>query len=360
MTRSSFFSTPVIPAEQPEPKLVVNVGGAGDCGFRAAAAAMIDNILTKPRANQELAKKLLALHDKYFHEDHRKRAARLFKPSEQIVALTETPTKRALFLSQLAWVLRQVAVDYQVHPDHQERYIGAFIKENEGTEPQKMRQQETWIDESAIDALARAMDLKIEVKVVEPGNELFSRSSLSYDPSSTEKPASSSPIVLQLQNKHYMPLVNNPPYFEGMKPVPVNPIATNEKDPELAEILANVAAAEQRLLDEYNKTIKRLTAMVNARELTKADLLDIYIKGMDTSDYLTGRIKYAGIEHGHQHFFEAIKNARYGLAPVVLSKESHEKQVTDALIQAISRAISVKQLDPALVYGEELKVQYKR
>jgi hypothetical protein len=355
-TRSSFFSTPVTPAVQPEH--YVNVGGEGDCGFRAAAAAMIDNILTKPRTNQELAKKLLALHDKYFHEDHRKRAARLLKPSEQILTLTETPSKRALFLSQLAYALRQVAVDYQVHPDHQERYIGAFIKENEETEPQKMRLQKTEIDESAIDALARAMDLKIEVKVVYPGNELFSRLSLSYDPSSTEKVVGS-PIVLQLQNKHYMPLVNNPTYFEGMKPVKITPIATNKQDPELTEILVKVAAAEQRLLDEYNKTIKRLTTMVNAGELTKAKLLDIYIKGMKTSDYLVGRIKYAGIEHGHQHFFEAIENARRGLAPVVLSKESHEKQVTDALIQAISRAISVKQLDPALVYGEEVKVQYK-
>jgi hypothetical protein len=354
--RSSFFSThqptthkPVLSTEKAAPEQdFVNVGGAGDCGFRAAAAAMLDNILTKPRLNQELAEKLLKLHNAYFPG---KRAARL--ASEQIKMLIETPAERALFLSQLAYVLRQSAVDYQIHPDHRARYVGAFVTENEGTEPQKMRQQETWIDESAMDALARTLDLKIKVEVVEPGNEVFSSLNLSYGPSE-EKPVGS-PIVLQLQNKHYMPLLTNRSYFEGMRPVEVNPIASDKEDPELATILADTVAESQRLLDDYTRTLNRLTVMVNAGELTKADLLNIYVKGMQTSDYLVGRIKYAGIEHGHQHFFEAIESARRGLTPVRLSNERYEKDVTDALVQAISRAVSVGHLDPTLVYGEETK-----
>ncbi|KTD28895.1 hypothetical protein [Legionella micdadei] len=68
-SKSGFFNrVPAgAPLYQPKKPAFIDVGGIGDCGFRAAATAMVDNILERPaRENQELANYLLKLHSIYF------------------------------------------------------------------------------------------------------------------------------------------------------------------------------------------------------------------------------------------------------------------------------------------------------
>lgn len=327
-------------------KVWVNVGGTGDCGFRSAAAAMIDNVLVKPRANQGLAEDLIKLHADYFEQQAIQ--IRLLTSAEHLAKLVEAPIARAKFLSELAYALRQVTVDELI--TYPERYRGAFVAEHEGTAPEKMRLQETYIDESAIAAMAKVIKVPIEIQVVEPAKELFLE--LSYN-AELKEPVGS-PIVMQLLNhdRHYIPQVGKPEYFESIKPVPVSPKVRNQAaDPELTEILAKIAREDQRLLDEFAQTSKRLSTMVTAGEMTKESLIDIYVKGMKNSDYLEGRIK-----HGTQQFFEEIERARKGVkAAVQLPQENHDEQVTHELVHAIARAISIGQLDPALVYEAEEK-----
>ena len=355
--QTGFFDTRVKAVPIPSPAVfaqksnIINLGGnGGDCGFRAMAATIMDNIFVRPRANEELAKNILILHAHYFPQSPK--AVRLMTNTQHFSSLASSPTSRARFLTELAYVLRQAAVDeICAHP---EQYRGAFADQDEGTAPKKMRQDTTWIDETAIAALSNKLKLPITVQVVELNKELPMR--FCYNAEMEKPPGSPITLQLQLPQQHYLAQVNNPDNFALINPdriEPVKPIATPPEDPELAEILAQLAEADALLLKEYDQTSDRLQFMVNNGELSKDDLIDIYIKGLNHSDYLQGRVKYVGIEHGNQHFFETLQNASNGVKPVTLPDESYEQQITNELIHAIARSISIGQLDHSVYESVE-------
>lgn len=353
---SGFFSTNKIKlgsiAQVSKPaRKSIDVGGTGDCGFRSLAAGIVDNILSnKSRANQELISVLFERHFKYFPQPQP--VGRLLTPAERLEQIVRNPFDMAKFIVALAYTLRQIAVDEMVaHPEH---YRGAFADINEQTAPAQMRLESTWIDESAIAAVSVALNLPIEVQVVAKNKELPMR--LHYDNNSTiDKPAPSA-VVMQLQHGHYLPQVNHPERFATVKTLQataVKPmIASDKTDPELSEILAKIDAEDKRLLAKFEEISHRLTAMVAANEVSKEDLLAIYVKGMKKSDYLQGRVKHVGIEHGNQRFFEALENSRQGVKLITLPKENHDEQITKELVHAIARAISIGQLDSAAVFAQ--------
>ena len=109
----------------------------------------------------------------------------------------------------------------------------------------------------------------------------------------------------------------------------------------VARALADVEEENKRLVSDFESTKNLLNAMVNAGELTKNDLLDLYIKKRTQSDYLKGRMHAAGKEHyGTQRIFEVISRAT---TPEVVAPflGGHDKLVTDELVHAIARAISI-------------------
>ncbi|MBA2651345.1 MAG: hypothetical protein H0U73_03635 [Tatlockia sp.] len=337
-----------------KPKLV-DLGGDGDCGFLSAAGAMINNIVLIPsRANKNLAKKLLTFHETYF--DQKEISKRLMEPDERLKELLKglTLPERAKFLAELAYALRQETVNFITSPQNRVRYRGCYVKNNEGTSPQQMRLQSTWIDESAIDALSKVVQVPIMIREVEPNKEGHSRTPYSYFEGIAE-PAS--PITMQLQGYHYIPeLSTNSEYFESISRLKIEAVkpkasAPVPEDPDLEVVRAEIAANDQLLLEEFESTVIRLTT--NVEEFSKEKLLDIYIKGMQKSDYLQGRIKYVGIEHGNQVFFEEIAAARKGDKPISFPKASHDDLVRAELVHAIARALSIGQIDSTLVYGEE-------
>ncbi|WP_019215572.1 OTU domain-containing protein [Legionella tunisiensis] len=341
----------------PEPSFV-NVGGTGDCGFRSVAACLIDDYLFKRNlANQQLLEKILARYFDYFpHPQPFGRTAR-----DRLESMTRSPLAMAECTRRFAYVLRQIAVDELC--TYPEKYRGAFAsfedndqhaKEDKETTPQQMRQETTWIDESAIAALSNALgELPIEVQVVTKNRALPMR--LQYNVPSDTTPA----VVMQLQKGHYIPRVSQPARFMNISEQqsnmgPLQPVTRDIQDPPQSEILAKIAAEDQRLRDEFDQTLNQLTASVVAGEVTKEELLEIYIKGMAKSDYLQGRIKYVGLEHGNQRFFEAIESAKPGakIKAVKLDSGSHDEQVITELVHAIARAISIGQLNPNMVFAK--------
>lgn len=365
-SKSGFFNrVPAgAPLYQPKKPAFIDVGGIGDCGFRAAATAMVDNILERPaRENQELANYLLKLHSIYFPQQNT--PTRLLTPVERLKKLVEAPVNRAKFVLEIAFALRQATVDELCK--HPEIYRGAFADETEGTDPQTMRQPNTWIDETAIAALSNTTGVPIRVQLVEPNKEL----PLTRDYNSEMKEPKGSPITVQLQSKHYLLKVSNPENFALLDPKkgivganriePSTPIfnpANNSEDPDLTEILSKIAKADEALVKEFEQTSIRLQLMVANGELTKDDLMNIYIEGMKKSDYLEGRVKQVGIEHGNQDFFEkAIARAR-GVEAINLPSGKYDDQITKELVHAIARAISIGQLDHS-VYENVENVSYK-
>ncbi|WP_131782087.1 hypothetical protein [Legionella gresilensis] len=143
----------------------VDVGSKnGDCGFRAIAAAIIDNVLTRRRLNQPLLVAILEQHSKYFNLPQ---AAGLLTPIERLLQLIDRPSAMSKFLTEFAYTLRQIAVDKI--SNNPERYRGAFIDDDGdiSATAQQMRQPNTWIDETAIAALAEALNISITVNFVD-------------------------------------------------------------------------------------------------------------------------------------------------------------------------------------------------
>lgn len=347
---------------KPKPSFV-DVGGTGDCGFRGAAAAMLSNCGDEPaRGNQALAKYLLELHASYFPQQQI--PDRLMTPVEHLAKLTEAPHNRAKFVLELSHALRQETVDELCR--YPEKYPGAFVSNNENTNPAKMRERDTWIDESAILALSNVTKIPVIVQLVEPGKELHK--SFKYNKESKE--AIGSPITLQLQEKHYLPLVSHPEQFALLNPNkanigphrvhPAEPIKQPSQDRDMSEILAAIEQADKVLLKEYEDTLRRLELMVKNGELTQEDLFKIYIEGMKKSDYLQGRGDQVGIEHGNQDFFKkAVDRASKGVEPVSMPEGNFNDQITKELVHAIARAISIGHLSHSVYENVEKAPSFK-
>ncbi|MDP1603482.1 MAG: hypothetical protein Q8M03_09485 [Legionella sp.] len=324
-----------------EPRFV-NVGGNGDCGFLAIASGIIDNAY-KIRPNQIMLSKLLEQHNNYFPLPP---FQGLVTSAERLKAMVGGSSTMAKLIRELGYTLRQMSVDELCANDV--LYRGAFVANNEGTSPDKMRMQTTEIDESYIAALSEALKIPITVQVVEKSKEVPARFHYGQNYTASDE------VVIQLQNKHYIPRLTNAALFESVSEQPVRalePKASEQKaDPELAEILKRIEAEDNRLLHVFDTNLRRLQNLVEDGEIDKDYLLTIYIKGMNNSDYLQGRIKHVGLEHGNQNFFNAIESARRPHAIVGLPKGSHDEQVTKELIHAIARAISIGQLDAEDVF----------
>ena len=343
-----FFSNPgSTTADRLHKKPVfVDVGGNGDCGFRAVAACLIDGFLQRPRAYGELFSKVLASHFNYFPA-HRTTLPGLVTPIDRVQQIIKQ-VRMGDLLQYLAYTLRQIAVtEMCAHP---ELYRGAFVERNEGTAPETMRKPTSWIDESSIAALAKGLGFPIEVQVAERGKILPMR--LRYNDVGVGKPK----VVMKLQDGHYTPRVSSVERFNTVRSQPVRELhpVTNSltPDPSLVDIHAAIAAADERLVLAFEQAYDRLAVMVAVGELNKDDLLAMYVKNMTNSDYLAGRVACINAEHGTQHFFDAIIRVQRGLQKGALPADDNDQYIIDELIHALARAISIGQMSAENVFSQ--------
>lgn len=314
-------------------RTLVNVGGHGDCGFRAVAAGLLDHFLISPQSTRPIINKILARHFVFFP------AHRPARASSQLVESVLHKVKMSELIPSMAYTLRQIAVDEMVaSPVH---YPGAFVQDNEQTSPQSMRQVHTWIDESSICALAHALELPIEVHVVQQGKTL-ALPPLLYHPTAHDYP-----IVIELERQHYRPCLLKPASFSSdiydcvQIPALVEQVVD---DPDMQGILKQIAIAEAHVKMAYEKHHTRLLTMVNAGELSKDDLLNLYIKGMNRSDYLVGRVKHVDHEYQSDFFSRAIAR------PTHAADISFEDAMIAELVHALARAMSIGHLSAADVF----------
>jgi hypothetical protein len=344
-------------------KQYVDVGGYGDCGFRAIAAGLIDlydsdKIPVNIAVHRDMLRIIISRHYDYFpRQEIVKKGA---KYGEKFKDLIDTQP-RSVLVETLAFTLRQLAVDEICKKP--QLYRGAFIADNNvAVSPEEMRKPTTYIDETAIAALSKVLNLPVQVTIVQRSKKLPNK--LIYNQEAESKVAPK--IAVRLENKHYIPKVYQPKKF---KPPVEHQVALIKKsiespslrqkinhivDPDMDDIMGIIEKDDIRMLKEYDEAVDKLEKAVSSGELTKQDLLDTYIKGMKDSDYLRGRGKYIGMEHGNQRFFEELLHA-YGKQedPYVNLSQTHQQHIVGELIQAISRAISVGQLEPQKVIHNE-------
>jgi len=328
-------------------RAIVDVGGNGDCGFRAIAAGIMDNVLANKAlfANKVLMTTLFEIYDRYAPAN----MSQPKDPYERLKNIFVAPMQRAQFIVNLAVVLRHMAVDEMLaHPEH---YRGAFIRENEGTSPQMMRKPETWIDESAIAALSNTLNLPIQVNAVEQNKELPHK--YVYHPASKQdNKTQPDRVVIQLASGHYQPLVKRPEAFQisGMNTMSISIDGSKivHNDPPMEEILATIDAYDQMMVEKFENYHNELTSLCIDNKLDKSQLLSIYIEGMKGSDYLQGFSRYHDLHRAH---FETVVNAARNGDTVNTPTETQEEYVVKCLIHAISRAMTIGHLDENVIFN---------
>lgn len=340
---------------------LVDLGGNGDCGFRAIAAGIVDKLLQWPVKQEAPAylETLLQAHARYFPEQCN--SIKRLPPLAQIQWLIKN-TPMPVYIQSLAYTLRQLAVnELFAHPAH---YRGAFVNQHEKTAPEKMRQAQTWIDESAIAALSNALQLPLEVRVTGPRQPLYMR--LQYNtPSISNGSILKEPVVIELNQGHYRAYVSDENVFSLAARHPMPPkasplVSPKESDPPLAELLAQIAAEDERMTRHFNHLHQQLTHMNRDDQLPKSLLVSIYCQSMKNSDYLQGRVAAVGYEYGHDYFHQAIlASQKMKLTPASL-EATHEHALVSELIHAIARAVAIGQLQEHDVFNAIDDYQEKR
>lgn len=309
---------------------LVNVGGFGDCGFRSVAAGIID---AYPKVDDEILKKIFACYYNYFPQNIPPKASGTLTVSERMdFLLHDHRNNLPQLLINMAYVLRQIAVNKLVANPCD--FPGVYADNHEETSIEAMRKPGTYIDESAIAALASALDIRIETAVIERNKELPLH--LVYN-----KEANTA-VHMQLKDRHYMPKVYNAaPFQSASKPFihVTQPKAVVHQDRPMAEILKEIEAGMAKDRAAFEEMHDTLCIMLVEGELNKGDLLTLYVKHMPASDYLQGRTGQIAAEYDNQDFFlSALEH------PENSAKTSHDEQILTELVHALARAHAIGHL----------------
>lgn len=346
---SKFFHQASSQAQPPRRKRVlIDVGANGDCGFRAVAAGLIDHCFSHSHLHRARLNKILSRHFTYFPQ-HRPNDIGLATSNEVMQKVLKHVSLPQL-IQALAFTLRQMAVEQM--EKYPQEYPGAFVQQNEHTSPDEMRKMGTWIDENSIKALSDALEkMPISVRIIKNENEL-SMPPKQYNVDS-QLSDNKSVVEIQLKNQHYQPSVLHPDFFEVANGYghddTLQPMLTDAvSDCDMPRIMAIIQQEEARIVNDFDTIFNRLTAMVGAGELSKQDLLDIYIKGMRSSDYLSNRSEK--MESANDYFPRAIEAARQSThAPF---SQDQEEYIIGELVHTLSRAISVGQMSADDVFTQ--------
>jgi len=320
-------------------RAMVNVGVNGDCGFRSVAAGLIDNFLTHSHLNLELLSKVLIQHFSYFPQ-HRTILDGLIQANDLMKAMLETFSKPEL-IQTMAYTLRQLAVDeMNANP---EKYVKAFIQNSTELSPESMRQSETWLDISSIKALANALNMPIEIRVVELGKEL-PIPPLNY-PRTIKISATNPKVVIELEARHYRPLLLEAIAFQSdiYQTLPTIPprASDHSTDRTISEIHSLIDAEEQRVIDKFETIRDNLTNLVNAGELTKQSLLEILITGTEIMND----------NYNHHYFPMNLVKARGIYRAEHSVSRTHDEEVTTELVNRIAHEICVGHRNADGVYA---------
>lgn len=337
---------------------IVDAGGAGDCGFRSIVVGLIDNVLQNPQDNHQLFYSLIKRYSKKY--DFPAPLEGLHTPQDRSLhALNALSTAydRLVFIVRMGDLLRKMAV--KVIVANPEIYRGSIIAEHEHTSPKEMRKPGTWIDKSAIAAVANVLQLPIQIKVTKGSKVIFARDGYGPKLNTTKV----TPVTLQLDSGHYCAEVADKTFFNNLptQSVSFEVLAKEDEvaDPEMSELLARIEESDKEAVRQYKLNVTRLTKWLSCEEIDKDKLLDIYIAGMGDSDCLRCRISQVGLDHGNQSFFEDAIKKKSGVQLKTNPSHDSETLLVNELVHAIARAMSIGQLDENIFEEIEKRNQRK-
>lgn len=324
---------------------VVELGSAPNSAFLAVAMLFLDRFLEKPRSiKTSLLTTVLAEHFDYF-PSQRVTLPGLVTAAERMQHLIKHERLSEL-LHSLASTFQQLAVDELL--TNATRYPKLFLGAEQSVFS-SMRQASSRIDtKSALAAISRALDMSIELRMTGRLKTLPWRCCY-------HTPADQLSMVLQQENSNIKVHVASD-VFSTIRSIPVRVIEPDlshkSQDPSLEETRALVMEGSLRISREFTDAYNRLVSGVLAGELTKAHLLDAYVKSFDEGERLSGSLVFAGAEHGHQAIFEEIFTANLASALKELPQGiDNDLLAVRELIHALARGISFGEVDINKVYA---------
>ncbi len=266
------------------PQANIDVGRNGDCGFESIAARLID-LQRKKKLQGTPLDSLFKVYRFYFPNE-----SASFSDEEVFDHLIKTSHPR-LLVKHMAFALRQYAVNEMVA--HPEDYPGAFADNTEGTSPAKMRRPGTWIDGSALAAVAKGLKIGVVIHCGEVAIPFYE---------SNQPRECKEDVDIILSRGHYQPYVSDPDYFSQVTPtVTANLPIVQSHDPTLEEI--------NKKIQQFERIDRKREANAHhiLEQLSTEDLVTLYQQMLPYSDYLPNRILMVTDKYdGDLFFYSAI------------------------------------------------------
>lgn len=322
----------------------VDAGGNLDNMFHALAAGIIDNILTRPRTNLPVMTRLMEYHAKHFTLPEINR--HLTTPLQRFEKIAARPGNLAQFIRDIALTLRQTAVtELCTHPD-------LYEVDFEKMSPAEMRKPGSKMPKSSIDAVANVLNIPVVVNEVETGKNLQKQTP--RGPKAEGHPFDK--VVMLEQHDYYLVQVVQVSRMEAAAThvtLPSAPLASSEQvDPSSLALSNAVKNADAELIADFERNVHRLETMVDAQELDKNSLLQIYISAITTPSTPQGQVKRVNAGYGSQRLFEdAMRNIGKSVPATTSAKISHDEQVVKELIGGIARGLSLGQMNEDYVFA---------
>lgn len=270
-SKNSFFST------SPTPAFIALV--KGPTVYEALAVALCDVVRTQALLGVSRAKKLNSILGKI-------KTSMQTSPAEVLIP-------------QIAKELYSLTLDgLKQHPTRYHQYA---------LPPEERDYPSYWIARSAPDVISDLLGIDIHLKHVKSGKPLHA---------TTINASKAACFSLKLQVRHgqYSALVKDSTYFSHPRP------AHEFDNPDALPALSALLQTEnEAILIKFRETFNHLSTMVEAGELTKEGLLELYIESIPTH-----RV------NGTQAFFDSIH----------IDNEGHQAHLIFELIHVLARLIA--------------------
>lgn len=338
MISSSFFTR--IPSGRAKQVSEYHFIDVGREAFHALAVALIDYFKSTAHIEETAAKKTL---DRFFlYYPHYKSKQSQLTSEEQLHRLINSSRKSEL-VECMAFVLRQLAVDeLYAHPIH---YPEVFALFNRKTNKSDLRQPHTVLPSSALGALAQVLEVPLTLLFREPGKELAMKEHYPKPDDAIHK-ISKEGMIIQIQGTHYFPGVRNKEEFTFVGQLAIHPpeplMETSLHDKaSIDDIIDALETNNQNQLQAYTHWCHAISSMVETGELTKEQLLSLYIK------FLPEDTKKA------QSLIRLAQQKQHLVAGN--SFEDSKQQLIELLVSALASWISVKEVNAEQLFDDDIE-----
>lgn len=333
--KQGFFSTTAPLGNLASKKMPIDLGQGGDSGFRAVAAAIINDFLDNPRAHLEPFKQIIEKHYKIFFEQRPKQ--NLLTIADKIKLLC-TQIRMPELVASMAYTLRQIAVDEML--SNPSRYQLLLTQPSQKQNPDKMREVHHDLNEISLAALATRLQLAIDIH---HGNPRQSLALSQHFGAAFQCPLNNPKLDIYKINSQFLPELSQAARFSAVKSyiLKTNKISPLDNiDISHTTIQKIIADTEQQRQHEYQDIVGRLSTMFKANELSCSQLIALYIHNLNHAE-TPNTTDIIGTEYGCQKHFEQLSQTQTS----AVKNETSSDYIAKTVIEAIAGHVALGQMN---------------